>query len=128
MKNFWWHMWLFIVHTDQNFADSVQYNSAYTNHPLLLIFNHKINNCELPDCVHMISAFTGIYPLLSYLNNIYKSCTLSDYDKSYGSSEIFNSWSSCDTYCRRINYQHFILNQLRICLTQHNFLWKWKLS
>ena len=60
------------MHTDRNFADSVQYNSAYTNHHLLLIFNHKIHNCELLDCVHMICAFTSINPLLSYLNNIYK--------------------------------------------------------
>ena len=77
------------MHTDGNFADSVQYNSAYANHHFLLIFNQKNHSCELPDCVHMISAFTSIYPLLSYLHNIYKSCTLSDYEQSHVYSEVF---------------------------------------
>ena len=71
------------MHTDGNFADSVQYNSAYANHQFLLIFNHKNHSCELPDCVHMISTFTSIYPLLSYLLIIYKLCTIADNEQSH---------------------------------------------
>ena len=75
--------------TDRNFADSVQYNSAYANHHFLLIFNHKNHSCELPDCVHVISALTSIYPLLSYLYIIYKFRTIADNEQSHESSEVF---------------------------------------